>query len=77
MASRMAISRYASGKVTGASVGVDVGVGVGVTVSGGGVIVTVWVTVIVVVGGVVPHAQAGNIRVVVRRKTTNSHLVIW
>ena len=27
--------------------------------------------------GVAGHAQAGNIRVVVRRTTTNSHLVIW
>ena len=63
MASRITVSRFASGKITGASVVVS-----GIVVVGG---------IVVAIGGVAGHAQAGNIRVVVRKITTNSHLAIW
>ena len=63
MASRITVSRFTSRKVTGTSVVVG-----GVVVVGG---------IVVTGGSVAGHAQAGNIRVMVRGITTSSHLAIW
>jgi|TARA_B100001971_G_C17976391_1_gene425043 hypothetical protein len=63
MASRIAVSRFASGKVTAVSIVVG-----GVAVVG---------CIVGVIDGVLPHAQMDNTKIVVRKITANNRLFIF